>query len=242
MAKQKRTDDSLPATLGDRVRLSRTKIGMSQGELARRVGLTQPTISSLERNESATSMSIGSLAHALGVSALWLETGLGEMHLSGQPTGPRLVYDGGGAPKECVIELLPSRGSCGGNTAGKPDIAELEKTIKPIIKDQAFFARFGVDPGDVFAIIADGDGGASFIVHGDTVLFRTCKDNHLVSGIIYALDTPDGPRIKRAFRRSDGHVILSCDNPDKVRYPDEDYTAAVAANLRPLGSYLYRQG
>jgi phage repressor protein C with HTH and peptisase S24 domain len=185
--------------------------------------------------------SIGSIAHALHVSALWLETGLGDKKLTNQPKGFRRTYKGG-SDMEFEIQLLPSKGSCGGNTAGKPDVSDIQAALLPIIKDQAFFDRFEVEPADVIALIADGDSGANFIVHGDTVLFRTSQCERLESGLIYALDTPDGPRIKRVHRRSDGHVILSCDNPDKVRYPDEDYTAEAAENLRPLGRYLYRQG
>jgi phage repressor protein C with HTH and peptisase S24 domain len=217
-------------------------MGLSQGALAKVVGVTQPTISALERNESTTSYSIGSFAHALNVSALWLETGLGEKKPTGQPSGLRRTFAHGTEP-EYRIDFLPSsRGSCGGNASGKPDVADIQKAVGRVYKDQAFFDRLGVKPDDVRAVIADGDSGANFIVHGDTVLIHTTQTDRLENGLIYVLDTPDGPRIKRVFRRSDGHVILSCDNPDKVRYPDEEYTADKAASLMLIGRYIYRQG
>lgn len=228
-------------TLGDRIRARRTELGMSQGALAKQVGLTQPTISSLERNESKVTTSIGSIAHALQVSALWLETGFGDQKIPNQPQGFRRTFKGG-SDMEFEVTVLPSRGSCGGAAGGKTDVSAIAETLLPVFKDQAFFERLGVDPGDVVAIIADGDSGANFIVHGDTVFFHTTECDRIESGAIYAFDTPDGPRIKRVHRRSDGHVILSCDNPDKVRYPDEDYTADTASNLRLIGKYLYRQG
>lgn len=228
-------------TLGDRIRMRRTELGMSQGQLAKQVNLTQPSISSLERNESKVTTSIGSIAHALHVSALWLETGLGDKKIPNQPQGFRRTFKGG-EDMEYDIVVLPSKGSCGGNTSGKPDVGDIQAALLPIFKDQAFFDRFGIEPGDVVAIIADGDSGANFIMHGDTVFFCTTQCERLESGLIYALDTPDGPRIKRVQRRSDGHVILSCDNPDKIRYPDEDYTPEAAENLKALGRYLYRQG
>lgn len=228
-------------SLGDRIRTRRTELGMSQGQLAKQVGLTQPSISSLERNESRVTTSIGSIAHALQVSALWLETGFGEQTFSNHVQGFRRAFKGEEV-LEVEVDVLPSRGSCGGNTTGKPDVGDIQAAITPIFKDESFFTRFDVEPGDVKAIIADGDSGANFIVHGDTVLFRTSQCDRLESGLIYALDTPDGPRIKRVHRRSDGHVILSCDNPDKIRYPDEEYTAEGAENLKVIGKYLYRQG
>ncbi|KVN83474.1 hypothetical protein WJ68_16310 [Burkholderia ubonensis] len=214
---------------------------MSQGQLAREAGMTQPSISSLERNESKFTASIGSIAHVLHVSALWLETGLGDKKIPNQPQGFRRTFKGG-SDMEFEITVLPSKGSCGGNSGGKPDVSDIQAALLPIFKDQGFFYRFEVEPTDVIAIIADGDSGANFIMHGDTVFFRTSQCDRLESGLIYALDTPDGPRIKRVHRRSDGHVVLSCDNPDKVRYPDEDYTAAAAENLKLIGKYFYRQG
>lgn len=228
--------------LGDRIRECRIEKELSQGQLAKLVGVTQPTLSALEQNKSQTTHSIGKYAHVLGVSALWLETGIGEKHPTNQPKGLRRTFALDTEPEFRIEFLASSRGSCGGNAGGKPDVEDIQKAVGAVFKDQTFFDRLGVKPDDVRAIIADGDSGANFIVHGDTVLIHTTQTDRLENGLIYVLDTPDGPRLKRVFRRSDGHVILSCDNPDKVRYPDEDYTAEAAAGLMLIGRYIYRQG
>lgn len=70
-------------TLGKRLLQARTASGMTQGELAEAVGITQPSYSALERDISKSTSKIGSLARLLGVDAYWLETGEGPMRRSG---------------------------------------------------------------------------------------------------------------------------------------------------------------
>jgi phage repressor protein C with HTH and peptisase S24 domain len=228
-------------SLGGRVYQRRTELNMSQKELSRRAGLTQPTISALEKGKSTRSGSIAQLAAALNVVPLWLETGLGEKEL--RTSDYRRVLDDGSDTEvmEFEIAILPSAGSCGG-ASGQANLDDLRAKIGPLIKDQRFFDRLGAKPEDVFAIIGDGDGMSGFIKHGDTVVFSKAGCDKLITGQIYAFDTVDGPRIKRVHRRADGQVILTNDNPDKNRYPDEAYTADEADALTCLGAYLYREG
>ena len=70
-------------TLGKRLLQARSASGMTQGELAEAVGITQPSYSALERDISKSTSKIGSLARLLGVDAYWLETGEGAMRRSG---------------------------------------------------------------------------------------------------------------------------------------------------------------
>jgi len=70
-------DEGLPklSSLGARVRYLRNKLQLSQTELAKRSGVSQPLISELEAEKAHTSGRTASLAASLGVSAYWLETG-----------------------------------------------------------------------------------------------------------------------------------------------------------------------
>jgi phage repressor protein C with HTH and peptisase S24 domain len=211
---------------------------MSQEELARLSGLTQSTISSLESGSSKTSGNVATLANALNVNALWLQTGLGDKSISSKA---RILIDTEAEQTSFAIDVLPSKGTCGGG--GRPDVDSIAEEVGPIVKDEAFFARMGVEPQSVFALIADGDGMANFIVHGDTILFTTeSDDDRLESGRIYAFETQDGPRVRRVQRRADGTILLTFDNPDKIRYPDEQYSPEAARNLVRAGVFLYRQG
>jgi transcriptional regulator with XRE-family HTH domain len=72
-------------SIGERIRAARKRAGMTQPELAKKVGMKQATLSQLETGESKTTRLIGSIAHHLGVNALWLETGRGEPVLVNAP-------------------------------------------------------------------------------------------------------------------------------------------------------------
>lgn len=67
-----------PDSIGQRVKLVRTRLGMTQGELAEKTGEKQPNISKLERGDIQTTTAIARIADALRVSARWLELGEGD--------------------------------------------------------------------------------------------------------------------------------------------------------------------
>lgn len=66
-------------TIAERVKTARAHARLTQVQLARKTGIKQPTISDLERGEQLKSAYITQIAHACGVSPLWLATGRGEM-------------------------------------------------------------------------------------------------------------------------------------------------------------------
>lgn len=65
------------ASVGERVKERRIELGLKQGALAKRVGLSQTTISDLENNPTVKTREVARLAAVLGVSALWLADGKG---------------------------------------------------------------------------------------------------------------------------------------------------------------------
>ncbi|MEM9099615.1 MAG: helix-turn-helix transcriptional regulator [Pseudomonadota bacterium] len=87
------TDDS--ATFGDRLALAREMQGMSQAQLARRLGLKTATIQNWEDDRSEPRANrVQMLAGFLNVSIIWLMTGEGE----GAPLN--------GAPAEDMMSLV----------------------------------------------------------------------------------------------------------------------------------------
>lgn len=93
-------------TLADRLVQARTDRGLSQEDVAKSAGMTQQSYSDLERGISKRTTRIGSLAHALGVDAYWLETG------SGVPRAlARVADDAGGyvvqsAEDQSLIQII----------------------------------------------------------------------------------------------------------------------------------------
>ncbi|WP_286810807.1 XRE family transcriptional regulator [Marinobacter sp. UBA2678] len=65
--------------LGKRLREARLAAGLSQSELAERVGMTQAAIGALEKRDSKNSSKLLALASALRVRTEWLATGDGQM-------------------------------------------------------------------------------------------------------------------------------------------------------------------
>ncbi len=224
-------------TLADRLRERRKELKLSQGNLAAAAGLTQPTISSLEKGESKTSGSIASLARALRVNALWLQTGLGEKEEQ-TTVGYRRIGEGEECEHEFDIPLIEAPGNCG-NIYDSVD--RKNEPHEGVSKKESWFRRHGIEPGKVFAMLADGSSMANFIMNGDLMFFKETED-HPKSSTICAIETTDGLRINRVHKRADGGIMLSSDNPDKTLFPDETYSAQEASKIIIRGHFVSREG
>ena len=69
--------DNIGMSIGTRVREARKAAKMTQEELSKRSGLKQSSISDLEVGKSQGTTYLATLAAALGVNPMWLETGRG---------------------------------------------------------------------------------------------------------------------------------------------------------------------
>lgn len=63
----------------ERIKAARRHAGLTQAQLAKLVGIDQASISDLERGRSQRSSYNASIAKACGVSAIWIESGAGQM-------------------------------------------------------------------------------------------------------------------------------------------------------------------
>lgn len=69
----------MPTPLGERLKWARERAGLSQSELARRVGIKQQSVNAIEKGDKAKRTSyVAELAKELGVNAEWLASGTGE--------------------------------------------------------------------------------------------------------------------------------------------------------------------
>lgn len=75
-------------SLADRVILVRKQAGLTQAELANRIGLSQTAVHKLEQGRSASSRRTVAIAMACNVDPIWLQTGQGDM-IKGLRTIPR---------------------------------------------------------------------------------------------------------------------------------------------------------
>jgi len=79
------------STLQSRLRLAREAAGLSQTEVARRIGIAQPTYSDLENKPGSSSKHLVKIASVLGVSADWLAYGEGPRDAAQAPEDAELL-------------------------------------------------------------------------------------------------------------------------------------------------------
>jgi len=226
-------------TISERLKdLLSKKNGGNQSELARYVGVSPQAVQKWISGKSAPEgKNLELCASFLGISPAFLQYGESWGMFGGEKETFE-VKEAAPAYKEEMgkIEYWDVRGSCGdGIQAYEP----LPKGH--LIKEATFFRKYDVKPENAFAIYAEGNSMADFIVDGDIVIFDKSKTAP-VSGAIFAIEHPDGLRIKALRRTIDGTWVLESRNPDKRRYPDETIQPEQAGMLKIYGRFIYRQG
>lgn len=212
-------------TIGDRVRRARKHAGINQRELAKAIGITQPSLSELERGESRSSAYLIQIASVCRVDATWLATGNGEML-------PSLV--------DSNIEMLDTE-IIEGNEPLRSD-----ETWLPMLREVEFAAgngstqvienhgaqerfslprlsRAGVQPQNAALAVARGDSMMPVIHDGATLgIDKGCKT--VIDGKIFVLDHAGMLRVKRLYRLPLNRVRVVSDN--HIEYPEEVYSLA----------------
>lgn len=79
------TEQTSIENLSDRIQAARKFAGITQKQLADRVGISQTAVHKLESGGTRASRSTISIALACGVDPIWLDTSRGEMSLGGPP-------------------------------------------------------------------------------------------------------------------------------------------------------------
>lgn len=94
-------------TFGRRLRDARKSSGLTQKELADKIGLKQATISELENDEYSGSAKAAAMAEVLGVSALWLAEGKGKRDAkSGSTSGYDVAIASASAGARELIDAI----------------------------------------------------------------------------------------------------------------------------------------
>lgn len=206
-------------------------------DLARAAGVKPPSVTDwLSGRTKKLGKALVPVARFLGVTPEWLNEGKLPMRPAQPPEGAvRVAEVGPGYDAVFEIMVIDAPGSCGG---GREHMDDLPAAIT---KETSWFKRHNVQADDLFAIRADGDANADFIVHGDMVIFDSTKRTP-ETGHIYLVRHPDGLRVRRLRRDIDGSWWLQCLNLDKSRFPDEHIPADRIDLLRIEGRFVYRQG
>lgn len=216
-------------------RLSRSKnIEVKAADIARAAKSKNATASFWLNDTNGMSASKARMvAEFLEVDPVWLETGDGSPEIKEDANSAALVTEWG---EIGYVEYWDIRGSCGGGVLTFDQIPKGR-----LLKEGSFFKKYDLKPENAFAIYADGDSMSEYIVDGDMCIFDRSRTQP-ISGKIFAIQHPDGLRIKVLRRSIDGTWTLESKNQDKRKFPDEVIPPDHAELLKVVGQFVYRQG
>lgn len=222
-----------PMEFKDRLKAARKHAGLNQTELASRSGMTQTSISDLERGKSQSSSFVAQIAQVCGVSPMWLASGEGSM------LPQKTAEPAPGSPSEKDYALIPQYTAKG--SAGNGHLNEHVEIKGGLAFKRDWLSRLGVKEHRCSVIYAHGSSMEPSIFDGEVVLIDH-DDTEPRDAKVYVLQRPDGEIIiKRLIKQMAGWVIRS-DNEDKRRYPDEPISADSLQQIEVVGRVVWRGG
>lgn len=227
------TSNTLRMEYKERVKAARKHAKLTQGQLGQLVGIDQASVSDLERGRSQRSSYNATIAKACGVSALWLESGEGEM-LEVTSAGNN------GSPSEkdyALILQYKAHGSCGNGY-----LNDHVEVTEGLVFKRDWLARMKAKPENLRVIYAEGESMEPYVFEGDVVLFD-CSKTDPKDRQTYVIRRPDGGiSIKRMIQQIAGTWLIRSDNADKFKYPDEQLSEDALHEVPILGRVIWRGG
>lgn len=231
--------------LKDRLKKARKAKNLSQSSVAESIeGLSQSAYSQLESGRSKATNKMAELANLFGVSAYWLATGQGEMNTSETESNARFSdaeiafwSKGDDVPDGMVaIDFLPEVRGKMGNGYINGDYHEVEQ----LWFREATLYECNVNSTHAKAIHVAGDSMFPELIDGQAIAIDTSA-RRIFDGEIYAFRVGDELKVKYLFKHGDGFRAVSR-NDDKLRYPDEVYTAKQieSDNIEIIGQFWWK--
>lgn len=219
----------------ERIKAARQHAKLNQTELAERAGLTQTSISDLERGKSKATAFAAQIASVCGVSPMWLAEGVGDM-LKGvsdavplnrippsvsmsdiQPWDDSTPLDDDEVYVPFLREVELAAGS-GRFVIAENDSARLRFFKKDLRHNNVQFSN-------ARCVVVSGNSMLPVLRDGATVGMNVGKNSlgDIVDGDMYAINHNGQLRVKQVYRLPSG-IRLRSFNRDE--HPDEDYTFA----------------
>lgn len=237
--------------LSDRIKAARKHAGLTQKDLADRVGIAQTAISQLESGKTLRSSYLLQIAEACGVSPMWLATDMGGMLISkaqqafheeardqwnafeegynSQLEGEDLAGDVGAVPISAWDDETP----LDDDEVEIPFLREVELSAgggRTVIEQSTTAKlRFGkrslrshnVQFDQAVCVIVSGNSMEPVLPNGSTVGINTGQKS-IVDGKMYALKHDGQLRVKVLYRLPGGGIRMRSLNNSE--HPDESYT------------------
>lgn len=195
-------------TFAERLNAAMSAADISQGQLADKVGISQPAIQKMTSGKTSGSRKMVELAHALGVRPEWLSSGVGEMRIDGNvPSEAQPVSETIDVFRVDVLDLKVSAGP------GSFMISEFVEVLHAIeFTTEHARSLFGNrTQNDVKVMTVDGDSMCPTIQSGDRLFFDVSVRNFKVDGV-YAFVFGQHFHVKRLQMQGLQLAVLS-DNP-----------------------------
>lgn len=215
--------------LGERLIQARKLRDISQAELARRSGVSQPTISDLESGAQAGTKKAPELASALKVDLTWLLTGRGEME-------PRPARRDGEERQMFVARVRGAMVSTGPGRIGW----EHEETDYAHGFQRSWMRDRGLNPERCRTVLIADDSMSPYLRGGDVALISLAH-RELRGGEVYAIAVGEELRVRRINRRADGGLDLVSDNRSP-QHPVEHIDARSVERVNVIGKVVWRGG
>ncbi|OTG81778.1 DNA-binding protein [Acinetobacter sp. ANC 4648] len=231
-------------TLGQRLKESRLKAGLTQKQVAERVGMKQPSYQYLEKADSdnkKSSSHLVAIARALGVDPYWLATGEESSNiddkvkklLDGSPVVTTSLNNND--QNKIWIDLVNIRFSCGD---GESIEFHFDEVIDQYEFKPSFFKKYGVKPENMKLALATGDSQEPYICTGD-IFGIDLTDKDIKDGEFYAVYFEGEAMLKQIFKEEGGKLVLHSLNS---KYKDKTVSDVNGANFRVIGRQFYRAG
>ncbi|QKN82096.1 XRE family transcriptional regulator [Scandinavium goeteborgense] len=190
-------------TFAERLNAAMTAAGVSQGQLAEKVGISQPAIQKMTSGKTSGSRKMVEIANALGIRPEWLSSGSGEMRNDGQL--PAIVTKS--APNDIFrIEVLDFCVSAGPGVINS-EFVEVLRSVEYSVDDARRMFN-GRQAEQVRIINVRGDSMSGTIEPGD-LLFVDISVQHFDGDGIYAFIYDDTSHVKRLQKMKDKLLVIS---------------------------------
>lgn len=223
--------------LENRLAWAREQKKLTQAELAKLAGVSQSTIGNLEAGIRFSARRIANIADALGVSAIWLAEGIGEIRRSTAAdqdidvldyrldqaradaiatTNPEFKRvklrnpDGAGLVHIRKVKLRLSAGVTG--FIADPDFEE----AGTVTLDPVWVHKQGFIPDRLVATTVKGESMEPALYEGDVVVINTAATDP-VDGDVFAVNY-EGEAVVKRLSRDAGEWWLTSDNLDQRKF------------------------
>ncbi len=208
-------------SLADRIQERLSNLGMSQRELAERVGLSQVSVHKLTSGKTESSRRIVEIAKALSCSPDWLQSGI-------KPASTVSFAE----TQFVKIPILDVELAAGVGT--RIDMEEVTDWV-PISQDWIYANR--LPESHLVVVRVSGDSMSPRLQDGDMLLVNTAEKQPM-SGKVYAIANGDELRVKRLIKQMRGSWVISSDNKHDPAYQDELVPPHEFTQLRVVGRVI----